>query len=464
MALLLLGVLAPGSISATDDGASPAAVSAQPSHPARGSDPLPLDRAFRFDADGLVPLADDVPLPVPSGTVTARWYSFRGWAVVVFEGLDAASAAQLCVGVSAVDPATGLLGHVTYDTASGTACDDAGAGPVPRASGATGVRTCAEDVAFISTIPEENGGPLFATLLAFPGDGTGIGVTGRWEPPGPLPEIDASRVDCGPLPEARRPVPPTPVPVPTPAITPAPPSSGTVPAADRAPAPSVQPAADCPAAEGGGLQVSLSRARRPLPDGPPGPSGSVRLHHRLPARRRWQLRGRAAHLGDRLLRGGRLRVLPCRHPVRGRRRPDRPAGADLRAILDEVLGCFGGDPMRVHLGGTSNGGLMAFALMAKEPQRFATLAGTPGAFPVQDPATVDPRIWAQVLAGRAVFNGVGSFDAEWRAEVIATHNALAAAGIESVFVEFPGQGHIPGPGFDSRPLRAFWAVPLTGGG
>jgi len=45
---------------------------------------------------------------------------------------------------------------------------------------------------------------------------------------------------------------------------------------------------------------------------------------------------------------------------------------------------------------------------------------------------------------------------DWRAEVIATHNVLAAAGIESVFVEFPQQGHVPGPRFDSSVLLEFW--------
>jgi pimeloyl-ACP methyl ester carboxylesterase len=125
-------------------------------------------------------------------------------------------------------------------------------------------------------------------------------------------------------------------------------------------------------------------------------------------------------------------------------------------IIDEVLWCFGGDPMQVHLGGSSNGGLAAFGLMARAPERFATLVGAPGAFPVQDPSAVDAETWFELLAGRAVLNGVGAFDTEWRVEVIATHNALAGAGIESHFVEFPGQGHVLSPRFDSRALLEFW--------
>ena len=112
--------------------------------------------------------------------------------------------------------------------------------------------------------------------------------------------------------------------------------------------------------------------------------------------------------------------------------------------------------MQVHLAGSSNGGLAAFGLMARQPERFATLLGAPGAFPVQDPSSVDLKVWAQMLAGRAVFNGVGEHDADWLPEVMATHNALTEAGVESVFVALPDQGHIPGSGFDSGILLEFW--------
>jgi len=73
-----------------------------------------------------------------------------------------------------------------------------------------------------------------------------------------------------------------------------------------------------------------------------------------------------------------------------------------------VLACYGGDPTEVHLAGTSNGGLAAFALMTVHPEYFATLLGVPGAFPVQDPATIDRAVLGRTLAGRAVFNGVGA--------------------------------------------------------
>ncbi|MBI4580257.1 MAG: hypothetical protein HY718_11180 [Planctomycetes bacterium] len=121
-------------------------------------------------------------------------------------------------------------------------------------------------------------------------------------------------------------------------------------------------------------------------------------------------------------------------------------------ILDEVLGCYGGDAAKVHLAGVSNGGHVAFAFMLARPDRFATLLGAPGEFPSHEPAA-----WASALAGRPVFNGVGANDADWKAGVKATHEALVAAGVESVYVEFAGQGHIVDEAFDESVFFDFWA-------
>lgn len=123
------------------------------------------------------------------------------------------------------------------------------------------------------------------------------------------------------------------------------------------------------------------------------------------------------------------------------------------AILNEVLACYGGDPARVHIGGVSNGGVAAFMLMLARPQRFATLLGAPGTFPI----TTNPEAWGKALAGRAVFNGVGANDVDWKPNVKATHEALAAMGISSVYAEFPDQGHTVNQSFDNSILFDFWA-------
>lgn len=121
-------------------------------------------------------------------------------------------------------------------------------------------------------------------------------------------------------------------------------------------------------------------------------------------------------------------------------------------ILEEVLACYGGNPARVHIGGYSNGGYAAFELMLWRPQLFATLLGAPGAFP----RGTEPAAWAKALAGKAIFNGVGENDVGWKSAVEATHDALVALGIDSVYVEFPGQGHVVNEAFDESILVDFW--------
>jgi predicted esterase len=121
------------------------------------------------------------------------------------------------------------------------------------------------------------------------------------------------------------------------------------------------------------------------------------------------------------------------------------------AILDEVLACYGGDAAKVHVAGMSNGGHAAFETMLAFPERFATLLGAPGSFPTDDPAE-----WAKALGDRPVFNGVGSNDDEWIPEVKATHDALVAEGVESVFIEFKGQRHSVRSEFDESVFFDFW--------
>lgn len=121
-------------------------------------------------------------------------------------------------------------------------------------------------------------------------------------------------------------------------------------------------------------------------------------------------------------------------------------------MVDEVLACYGGDASKVHLAGVSNGGLAAFALMLRRPERFATLLGAPGAFPVNTEAAD----WTTALAGRAVFNGVGANDDGWKSDGKATHDTLVAAGIDSVYVEFASQRHIVNEDFDENVFFNFW--------
>ena len=119
--------------------------------------------------------------------------------------------------------------------------------------------------------------------------------------------------------------------------------------------------------------------------------------------------------------------------------------------LDEILECYGGDPAKVHLAGFSNGGHAAFFLMLVRPHLFATLLGAPGEFP-----TMQPTRWAEALKDRPVFNGVGSNDLDWLPGVKATHEELVEVGVDSVYVEFEGEGQSLSEEFDESIYFEFW--------
>ncbi len=120
-------------------------------------------------------------------------------------------------------------------------------------------------------------------------------------------------------------------------------------------------------------------------------------------------------------------------------------------IPAEIIACFGGDPEKVHIAGRSNGGHIAFQMMLRSPELFASLLGAPGEF-----ATNDPELWVERLDGRPVFNGVGSDDVDWIPGVLGTHEGLVAAGGNSVYVEFAGEGHGVSPEFDESVFFEFW--------
>lgn len=132
---------------------------------------------------------------------------------------------------------------------------------------------------------------------------------------------------------------------------------------------------------------------------------------------------------------------------------DLPSEAE-RAIdvLDEVIACYGVDPDRVHLGGTSLGGIAAFGLMLEHGDRFQTLTGVPGAF-----STGLPEEWAAALDGKALFLGYGENDAEpWPSSLEDVHAEMTMRGVDSRLEVFAGQGHIPDAAFDETLFFDFW--------
>ena len=105
-----------------------------------------------------------------------------------------------------------------------------------------------------------------------------------------------------------------------------------------------------------------------------------------------------------------------------------------------------------HLGGTSAGGLSAFALMLEEPAQFHTLLGAPGAFRTEDTALL-----GTALDGKRIYLGVGGDDDAWLGPVRADHERLQGLGVDSRLVEWPGEGHVVSEAFDTTVFYEFWA-------
>jgi hypothetical protein len=131
----------------------------------------PLAGAYKIRPDGSrVPPRED-ELPVPLGTVEAHWYRSGGVYVVAFGGLDLEESGPVCPG-SSIQTDAGFE-HVTNSPTEGEACEGA---PNLAASDA-GVRTCGPLVLYITEIPEDTEGDLFASVERYEGNGRILGVT-----------------------------------------------------------------------------------------------------------------------------------------------------------------------------------------------------------------------------------------------------------------------------------------------
>lgn len=138
-------------------------------------------------------------------------------------------------------------------------------------------------------------------------------------------------------------------------------------------------------------------------------------------------------------------------PYAADRSLSREAGR-LIPVLDEVLRCYGGTNTRVHLGGTSNGGILAFQLMLDHPDRFSSLLGAPGYFEEGSPSA-----WATALTGKRFLAAVGAQDdAQWLSAAQDTHQALIDRGIDGQLLVLPNQGHILDETFDPTVFFDFW--------
>ena len=139
-----------------------------------------------------VPPADDT-LPVPPGSVVARWYQSDGLLVIHYDGLDLAITGPLCPGNSILT-ITGFEFISNAPTGAG-ACSTATTVAEPP----TGVRLCGDEVLYLTAIPVETEGTLYGTLYStlerYREDGSIIGLTSGVNAAGAAsfaPEVDIS--------------------------------------------------------------------------------------------------------------------------------------------------------------------------------------------------------------------------------------------------------------------------------
>jgi hypothetical protein len=145
----------------------------------------PLDGTYKIKVDGSrVPPRED-ELPVPLGTVEGHWYRSGGNYVIAFKGLNVDETGPLCPG-SSIQTDVGFE-HVTNSPTEEGACE----GAENIAGEDAGVRTCGPLVLYITEIPEDTEGDLFATVEQYAENGSIVGVTGVVEADmSAAPEID----------------------------------------------------------------------------------------------------------------------------------------------------------------------------------------------------------------------------------------------------------------------------------
>jgi hypothetical protein len=132
----------------------------------------PLAGSYKIKPDGTrVPPRED-ELPVPLDTVEAHWYRADGVYVIAFGGLDLEESGPLCPG-SSIQTESGFE-HVTNSPTDEGACE----GAENLAAPDEGVQRCGPLVLYITEIPEDTEGDLFASVERYEENGTIVGATG----------------------------------------------------------------------------------------------------------------------------------------------------------------------------------------------------------------------------------------------------------------------------------------------
>lgn len=132
----------------------------------------PLSGAYKVKPNGSRVPPRQEELPVPLDTVEAHWYRSGGMYVVAFKGLDLDETGPVCPGSSAQTDSG--FEHVTNSPTEDGACE----GARNIAGVDSGVRICGPLVLYITEIPEDTEGDLFASVERYAKRGRIVGVTG----------------------------------------------------------------------------------------------------------------------------------------------------------------------------------------------------------------------------------------------------------------------------------------------
>jgi hypothetical protein len=166
--LLLLTTWCTGPGEPSKDGAGEEGRSEIPASQLKAS----LSGAYKVKADGSRVPPRQEELPVPLDTVEAHWYRSGGMYVVAFRGLDLDETGPVCPGSSAQTDSG--FEHVTNSPTEDRACE----GAQNIAGLDAGVRICGPLVLYITEIPEDTEGDLFASVERYAKRGRIVGVTG----------------------------------------------------------------------------------------------------------------------------------------------------------------------------------------------------------------------------------------------------------------------------------------------
>ena len=172
----------------------PPATQAPPGPPSLPDTPVSaaIDQAYSYTATGNTQLAV-TDLPDGLQTVTARWYRGGGRLILVYQGLDLSVSGPVCPGNSIF---TTQFEFISNSPTAPGACDGDPSGSLALAGPDAGVRICAGLVSYITEIPDDIAGVVFATINLFPDTGPALGITVSTPTSAGIPEIDPSILSC----------------------------------------------------------------------------------------------------------------------------------------------------------------------------------------------------------------------------------------------------------------------------